>query len=253
MGVVNVTPDSFSDAGETAAPEAAIARGLRQIAEGADIVDVGGESTRPGAAPVAPDEEARRVVPVVRALSAASAVISIDTRHAAVMRAAVDAGARIINDVSALSGDPGALTVAAASAADIVLMHMPGDPQTMVSHKDDYGDVVADVLAYLERRVAACEAAGIPRTRLAIDPGFGFGKRIADNFRLLDELARFCALGCPVLVGLSRKFGKGKAAKERLAESLDLARRAVANGADILRVHDVAATVAVLRPRNQEK
>jgi dihydropteroate synthase len=246
MGVINVTPDSFSDAGETYAADAAIARGLQLLQEGADIVDVGGESTRPGATPVDPSEESRRIVPVVRALHEARAVVAIDTRHADVMQAALDSGARIINDVSALGGDPRSMRVAAASGADVVLMHMPGDPQSMTSFRDSYDDVVADVLAYLQKRIRACEVAGIPRARLAVDPGFGFGKRLADNERLLDELALFRALGCPVLVGLSRKFGKGKAPNERLAESLVLARRAVANGADIVRVHDVKETVEAL-------
>ncbi len=246
MGIVNVTPDSFSEKGETFAERDAVARGIGQMEDGADIVDVGGESTRPGASPVTPEEEARRVLPVVQSLSKAGAVVSIDTRRAAIMETAVQAGARIINDVSALTGDASSLAVAQASGADIVLMHMPGDPTTMLAHMDDYDDVVEDVLAYLHRRISACEAAGIPRTRLAVDPGFGFGKRISDNYRLLDELARFCSLGCPVLVGLSRKFGKGKAPKERLAESLALARRAVANGAAIVRVHDVKETVAAL-------
>jgi dihydropteroate synthase len=246
MGIVNVTPDSFSETGETFSHEAAIARGLRLVDEGADIVDVGGESTRPGATPVTPAEEVRRIEPVVRALAARGAVVSIDTRHAAVMTAALTAGARIINDVSALTGDPKSIEVAAGSQADIVLMHMPGDPLTMRAHRDDYGDVVEDVLTYLKTRVATCEAAGIAQTRIAVDPGFGFGKHPADNLRLLDELGRFREIGCPILVGLSRKFGKGKTPTDRLSESLDLARRAVTNGADIVRAHDVAETVAAL-------
>lgn len=246
MGIVNVTPDSFSEAGETFSHDAAIARGLRLVDEGADIVDVGGESTRPGATPVTPAEEVRRVEPVVRELAARGAIVSIDTRHAAVMKAALAAGARIINDVSALAGDAESIAVAAGSDADLVLMHMPGDPLTMRAHRDDYDDVVEDVLSYLEARVAVCEAAGIARSRIAVDPGFGFGKHPADNLRLLDELRRFREIGCPVLVGLSRKFGKGKTPADRLSESLDLARRAVANGADIVRAHDVAETVAVL-------
>ena len=246
MGIVNVTPDSFSDGGETFAHEQAIARGLRHMMEGADIVDVGGESTRPGAVPVSPEDEIGRVLPVVSALAKAGAVVSIDTRHAAVMRAAVAAGARIINDVSALSTEAAALDIAARSGADIVLMHMPGTPQTM-RDQSRYDDVVDEVLAYLADRIAACEAAGIARARLAVDPGFGFGKFADDNERLLAGLDRLRELGCPVLAGLSRKFGKGKGPKERLAESIEKARQAVANGADILRVHDVAETVAALR------
>ena len=244
MGIVNVTPDSFSDGGDTVAPEDAIALGLRQIADGADIIDVGGESTRPGARPVSPDEEVLRVLPVVTALAKAGAVVSIDTRHTAVMAAAIDAGARIVNDVSALEG-PGSLAFAAAGTADIVLMHMPGTPQTMRANAQ-YAEVVDEVYAYLARRIAACEAAGIVRERIAVDPGFGFGKMADHNERLLAGLARFKDLGCPVLVGLSRKFGKGKAPKERLAESLEKARDAVMRGADILRVHDVAETVEML-------
>lgn len=243
MGIVNATPDSFSDGGDTFEPDDAIARGLRLMRDAADIIDVGGESTRPGAVPVDPDEELRRVLPVVTALAKAGAVVSIDTRHAAVMAAAVKAGAKIINDVTALDGDAGSLAVAADSGADIVLMHMPGTPQTMRAHAR-YEDVVEEVFAYLGRRIALCEAAGIARARLAVDPGFGFGKLAADNERLLAGLHRFTELGCPILVGLSRKFGKGKPPKERLAESLEKARQAVALGANIVRVHDVAETVA---------
>jgi dihydropteroate synthase len=243
MGIVNATPDSFSDGGETFAHADAIARGLEQLRDGADIIDIGGESTRPGAARVTPDEEIRRVLPVVTALATAGAVVSIDTRHAAVMTAAVRAGARIINDVSALDGDPASLAVATRSGADIVLMHMPGTPQTMRDHAQ-YGDVVEEVIAYLAARITACEAAGIARSRLAVDPGFGFGKMAEDNERLLAGLERFKTLDCPILVGLSRKFGKGKPPKERLAESLEKARQAVALGANIVRVHDVAETVA---------
>lgn len=245
MGIVNATPDSFSDGGDTFAADAAIARGLQQIKDGADIIDIGGESTRPGASPVSADEEIRRVLPVVTALSGAGAVVSIDTRHAAVMAAAVAAGAKIINDVSALTGDAASLGVAAASGADIVLMHMPGTPQTMRDHAH-YADVVEEVFVYLDARIKVCEAAGIARTRLAIDPGFGFGKLADDNERLLARLQRFTALGCPILVGLSRKFGKGKPPKERLAESLAKAKQAVARGANIVRVHDVAETFDML-------
>ena len=242
MGIVNVTPDSFSDGGDTFAHEDAIARGLQQMKDGADIIDVGGESTRPGAQPVSPEEEIRRIVPVVSALAKAGAIVSIDTRHAAVMTEAVVAGARVINDVSALHGDPESMDVAARSGADIVLMHMRGTPQTMRAHAN-YMNVVEEVFAYLSARVAACEAAGIARTRLAIDPGFGFGKLADDNERLLAGLNRFRALGCPIVVGLSRKFGKGKAPTERLAESLAKAQEAVQRGADIVRVHDVSETV----------
>jgi dihydropteroate synthase len=252
MGIVNATPDSFSDGGDTFAPDDAIRRGLQQMRDGADIIDIGGESTRPGATPVTPDEEIRRVLPIVSALTQSGAVVSIDTRHAAVMEAAVDAGARIINDVSALEGDPDSLGVASRSGADIVLMHMPGTPQTMRA-KARYDDVVEDVFAYLTARIAACEAAGIARSRLAVDPGFGFGKMADDNERLLANLPRFAALDCPILVGLSRKFGKGKPPKERLAESLEKARQAVTLGATIVRVHDVAETVDMLAEIDAKK
>jgi dihydropteroate synthase len=251
MGIVNATPDSFSDGGEAFAPADAIARGLAQLEGGADIIDVGGESTRPGATPVSPEEEIRRILPVVSALVREGAIVSVDTRHAAVMAAALEAGARIINDVSALEGDPASLSVAAASGVDIVLMHMPGTPQTMRDHAQ-YADVVEDVFSYLERRIAVCAAAGIARARLAIDPGFGFGKMAADNERLLAGLGRFTELGCPILVGLSRKFGKGKPPKERLTESLEKALQAVALGANIVRVHDVAETVAAFGGKPNE-
>jgi dihydropteroate synthase len=240
MGIVNVTPDSFSDGGESFAHADAVARGLKLMEQGADIIDVGGESTRPGALEVDPEEEARRVTPVVAALAKAGAIISIDTRHAAVMKAATMAGARIINDVSALSDDAASMAVAAASGADVVLMHRTIEIVP-------YDDVTSAVMEYLAARIEVCEAAGIARERISIDPGFGFGKRMRDNERLLAELARFKEFGCPVLVGLSRKFGKGKAPKERLAESLAMAKQAVERGADVVRVHDVAETVAFLR------
>ena len=240
MGIVNVTPDSFSDGGESYAHADAIARGLALVRQGADIIDVGGESTRPGATPVDPDEEARRVGPVINALAEAGAVVSIDTRHAGVMKAATNAGAHIINDVSALTDDPASLDAAVASGADLVLMHRTIEIVP-------YDDVTTAVMDYLAARIDACEAAGVPRMRIAVDPGFGFGKRMRDNERMLAELTRFKVLGCPLLVGLSRKFGKGKGPKERLAESLAMAEDAVARGADIVRVHDVAETRAVLQ------
>jgi dihydropteroate synthase len=240
MGIVNVTPDSFSDAGESFVHIDAIARGRELTEQGADIIDVGGESTRPGATPVDPEEEARRITPVVKALVDAGAVVSIDTRHASVMQAAVGCGAKIINDVSALTDDPRSLEVAAASSADIVLMHRTVEIVP-------YDDVTGAVIDYLDARIDACVAAGIARERLALDPGFGFGKRLRDNERLLSELARLKRLGCPILVGLSRKFGKGKAPKDRLTESLAMAKQAIEQGAAIVRVHDVAETVAFLQ------
>ena len=246
MGVVNVTPDSFSDGGETPDAEAAIARGRAMIAAGADIIDVGGESTRPGAAPLDPAEEQSRIVPVIRALAADGAVVSADTRHAAVMAAAVAAGARIVNDVSALSAEPGSLAGAAQSGAHVILMHMKGDPRTM---QDDprYDDVVAEVAAYLAERIEACVRAGIPRAKIAVDPGIGFGKTVAHNVALIANLGRLKELGCPVVLGVSRKSFIGKLSRneppqERLAGSLAAALAGIARGADIVRVHDVAET-----------
>ncbi len=245
MGIVNVTPDSFSDGGEAFDSAGAIVRGLALMADGADIIDVGGESTRHGAEPVVPETEAARVLPVIAALAKAGAVVSIDSRNAAVMRGGVEAGAAIINDVSALTFDADALAVAAETGASVILMHMKGTPQTMAGMAE-YDDVVAEVCAYLAARIDACIEAGIERTRVSIDPGFGFAKRMKHNYELLDRLEEIAAIGPPVCTGLSRKFGKSENPKERLDISIDLARRAVAGGARIIRVHDVAATVAGL-------
>ena len=247
MGIVNVTPDSFSDGGESFDTARAIERGLALIEEGADIIDVGGESTRPGAQPVAPDMEAARVLPVVAALAGAGALVSIDSRHAPVMASAIEAGAAIINDVSALSFDADAIGVAAGTGACVILMHMKGTPQTMAGEAE-YDDVVAEVRGYLRRRIDACVEAGIGPERISIDPGFGFAKRTKHNYQLLDRLDEIAALGPPVCAGLSRKFGKDENPKDRLDISIALARRAVAGGARIIRVHDVAATVAALNP-----
>jgi len=250
MGILNVTPDSFSDGGAWCAPAAAQVRALALAAAGADLIDVGGESTRPGAQPVPLAEELARVIPVVTALSAAVAVpISVDTSKPEVMRQAVAAGAGLINDVCALRA-PGALDTAARLGVPVCLMHMAGDPATMQS-APAYGDVVAEVLAFLAVRVDACRAAGIPRERLLIDPGFGFGKTLAHNLALLARLEAFTELGVPVLVGLSRKSMvgalTGRAPGERLAASLAAALLAVERGALILRVHDVAETRDALR------
>lgn len=246
MGIVNVTPDSFSDGGDFLAAEQAIRHGRALLDEGADILDIGGESTRPGATPVPPEEELRRVEPVVRALAAAGAVVSIDTRHAPVMAAALAAGARIINDVSALAGEPESIGIAARAQAPVVLMHMPGDPRTM---QDDprYTLASLDVLEYLAGRVAACVAAGIPRERIVVDPGIGFGKRSAHNLEIMARLALFHALGCGVMLGLSRKgligsVGGAVAPKERMPGSVAGALYGVSQGVQIVRVHDVAAT-----------
>ena len=250
MGVLNVTPDSFSDGGRYADPGAAIAQGLKLAEEGATFVDVGGESTRPGAAPVGEQEELRRVIPVVRGLARAARVrISVDTSNPRVMREAVDAGAVLINDIRAL-GAPGALAAAAASGAAVCLMHMQGEPATMQRHPG-YVDVVNDVKAMLAARVQACEAAGIGGERLCLDPGFGFGKTLGHNLELLRRLPELGALGLPLLVGLSRKSMlqslTGRAVGERLAGSLALATIAVLTGARIVRAHDVAPTLDAVR------
>ncbi len=250
MGVLNVTPDSFSDGGQFLAADAAVEQGLALAAAGAALIDVGGESTRPGAGPVEVREELQRVVPVVERLRAATgAIISVDTSKPEVMRAAARAGAGLINDVRALR-EPGALAAAAASDCAVCLMHMQGEPRTM-QLGPSYTDVVAEVGEFLAARVAACRAAGIPTERLTIDPGFGFGKSVAHNLTLLRRLAELTALGAPLLVGLSRKsmLGTltGRGAAERLAGSVALAVIAALNGARIIRAHDVAPTVDALK------
>lgn len=247
MGILNVTPDSFSDGGQFLDPARAVAHGEAMLSQGADIVDIGGESTRPGADPVSPEEETRRVVPVVKVLARAGAVVSIDTRRAAVMQAALDAGARIINDVTALRGDPDSLAVAAASGAPVILMHMAGEPRTM-QDAPHYDDVALDVYDFLEARIAACVSAGIARDRIAVDPGIGFGKlELEHNLPLLRRVALLHGTGCAVLVGLSRKsfigrLGGGAAASDRLGGSLAGALWCASRGVHIIRVHDVAET-----------
>jgi dihydropteroate synthase len=250
MGVLNVTPDSFSDGGRYFDREAAVARGLAMVEQGALILDVGGESTRPGAKVVSAAEEIDRVVPVIERLAReSSAVVSVDTSKPEVMRAAVAAGARMINDVRALLA-PGALEAAAASDAAVCLMHMQGEPATMQADPR-YRDVVVEVREFLARRVAACERAGIARERLCVDPGIGFGKRAGHNLRLLRDLAEFAALGLPVLVGASRKslvgIITGRPPEQRLAGSIALAALSVARGAAIIRAHDVAETVDAVK------
>ncbi len=247
MGIVNVTPDSFSDGGDHDNAEAAIAHGRRLMAEGADILDIGGESTRPGAAPVPVDVEIARVVPVIRALAAEGAVISIDTRHAAVMRVAVEAGAHIINDVTALTGDPDSLSVAADLGLPLVLMHIKGEPQTM-QDAPRYDDVTAEVGDWLAARIEAAVAAGIARATIAVDPGIGFGKNLEHNVDLLARTGALHRLGCPLLIGVSRKrfiagLSRGEAARDRVAGSIAAALHSLGQGAHILRVHDVAATM----------
>jgi dihydropteroate synthase len=249
MGIVNVTPDSFSDGGEHASVDAAVAHGLRLAEEGADILDVGGESTRPGAAPVSAAEQIARVVPVIAALAKATTLpISVDTSDPEVMRAAVAAGAGMINDVRALRTE-GALDAASALGVPVCLMHMQGEPATM-QDAPSYEDVVAEVHSFLAQRLFACEMSGIPKKRLLVDPGFGFGKTLAHNLRLLRQLGRFAELGVPVLGGLSRKgmIGAltGRDAGARVHGSVAAALLAVQGGARIVRVHDVAATVDAL-------
>ena len=250
MGVLNVTPDSFSDAGRFASPDEAVQHGLRLAAEGAALIDVGGESTRPGARPVTAEEELRRVLPVIEQLRrATTAVISIDTSKPEVMRAAASAGAGFINDVRALR-EPGALEAAAASGCGLCLMHMQGEPRTM-QVAPHYRDVVGEVRAFLAARVAACRDAGIDAARITIDPGFGFGKSLEHNLTLLRHLPELAADGPPVLVGLSRKstVGKltGREPGERVYGSVALAVIAALKGAHIIRAHDVAATVDALK------
>lgn len=249
MGVLNVTADSFSDGGRFRQFDAAIAHAAQLVAEGAAIVDVGGESTRPGAEPVSVQQELDRVVPVVEALSRRlDVVISVDTMKPAVMREAVRAGAGLINDVRAL-GEPGALEAAAAADAAICLMHMQGMPRSM-QQDPHYDDVVAEVDAFLRQRAAACVAAGIAAGRICVDPGFGFGKTVTHNLQLLAGLPRIAAGGLPVLVGLSRKSMlatlTGRQVPDRLAGSLALAAIATLHGAAIVRAHDVAATCDAL-------
>jgi dihydropteroate synthase len=246
MGVINVTPDSFSDGGETLDCDAAIARGRAMLGEGADILDVGGESTRPGAEPVPVETEIARIVPVVHGLSAIGAVVSIDTRRAAVMAAALASGARIVNDVTALAGDPQALDVVAASGASAILMHMQGEPRTM-QIAPHYDDAPLDVFAFLSARLAACARAGMAPDRLAVDPGIGFGKTLEHNLAILARLDIYRPLQCALVVGVSRKsfigrLSGGAPAPDRLAGSLAAGLAAVHGGAHILRVHDVAAT-----------
>ena len=251
MGIVNVTPDSFSDGGLHLSVKAAVAHGLRLVAEGADLLDIGGESTRPGAADVDADEELRRVLPVIERLARETQVpISIDTSKPDVMRAAIAAGAGMINDVRALRSD-GALDMAASLQVPVVLMHMLGEPRSM-QDAPAYDDVVADVHRFLAERLFACEMAGIDKKRVIVDPGFGFGKTQAHNLALLAQLQRFSDLGVPVLAGLSRKKMIGALTgrdvpAERLYGSVAAHLIAAQRGARIVRVHDVAATIDALK------
>ena len=254
MGIVNVTPDSFSDGGAHFDADAAVAHGLQLAAEGADVLDVGGESTRPGAEPVPLEEELRRVVPVVERLARETALpVSIDTSRPEVMRAAVEAGAGMINDVYGLRRE-GALDTAAALGVPVVLMHMLGEPRSM-QDAPEYDDVVGEVHRFLAERIFAAEMAGIDRKRIVVDPGFGFGKTTAHNLQLLARLERFGELGVPVLAGLSRKRTIGEltgreSPVERVHGSVAAHVIAAQRGARLLRVHDVAATVDALKVWN---
>jgi len=250
MGVVNVTPDSFSDGGVNLAPETAVVTARRMVAEGAAIVDVGGESTRPGASPVSLDDELRRVVPVLEALRR-DVPVSIDTAKAEVARRAVALGAELVNDVTALRGDPELAGVVAESGAYLCLMHMLGEPRTM-QVGPRYDDVVSEVVAFLEERLRFAVDAGIHEDRICLDPGFGFGKTVEHNFELLRRLDELVALGRPVVVGISRKrslgriLGDPEATTGPLSASLAAAVMAYDRGATILRVHDVRETVEAL-------
>ena len=254
MGIVNVTPDSFSDGGAHDTTDAAVAHALRLVEEGTDLLDIGGESTRPGAAEVEVEEELRRVVPVIERLAAQVAVpISIDTSKPEVMRAAVQAGVGVINDVYGLRRE-GALDAAAALGVPVVLMHMQGEPRSMQA-APQYDDVVGEVHRFLAERIFAAEMAGIPKQRIVVDPGFGFGKDTAHNLQLLAQFERFAELGVPVLAGLSRKRSIGELTgrdvpADRVAGSVAAHLIAAQRGAAIVRVHDVAATVDALKVWN---
>jgi dihydropteroate synthase len=251
MGIVNATPDSFSDGGQFADAGSAAEAGAGMAAAGAAIVDVGGESTRPGATSVWEGDEIDRVVPVIRQLAGGGAAVSVDTRKAAVMEAALGAGARLVNDVSALTFDPRSGEVIAASGVPVILMHCQGSPESMQDNPR-YADVLVEVYEWLEERIAAAEATGISRDRILVDPGFGFGKTVAHNLELMNGLALFHSLGSPLVLGASRKRTIGALSNEappdqRLAGSIAFALKAVDQGAQIIRVHDVPETVQSLK------
>ncbi len=246
MGIVNVTPDSFSDGGQYNDVDRAIAHGVQLLKEGADILDIGGESTRPNAEIVSVEQEIERVIPVIEGLSKLVQNISIDTRNAKTMRAAIEAGVNMINDVSALSHDPQSLSVAAQSGLPVCLMHMQGSPQDM-QDRPTYENVIDDIMAYFEARLKICAANGITQDHIILDPGIGFGKTLDHNLSIIKHIDQFKRFGCPVLLGTSRKSFIGKvsseaSAQDRLAGSLASALYGVQKGADIVRVHDVKET-----------
>lgn len=250
MGIVNVTPDSFSDGGQFIDPAAAIEHGRRLVAEGAAILDIGGESTRPGAAQISPEEEQKRVIPVLDGLAGCGAVLSVDTRNAATMKAALKAGAGLVNDISALTHDPESLRVVADSDCLVCLMHMQGTPKTM-QDCPDYDDVLKEIYDYLAGRIEACEKAGVNRNRIMIDPGIGFGKTLDHNIIILKNLNYFDALDVPFLLGASRKrfiesLCPGAGPQDRLPGSLSACIAAYAQGVRHFRVHDVAETAQAL-------
>jgi len=251
MGILNVTPDSFSDGGRFDRLDAAVAHARRMVAEGADLIDIGGESTRPGAAPVSADQELERVVPVIEALTAELDVpVSIDTMKPDVMRGAVAAGASMINDVNGLLA-VGAIETVVELGVPACAMHMQGEPRTMQKNPE-YRDVTEDLLGFFRERIATARAAGLPSEHLVLDPGFGFGKTLEHNLQLLAELSRFCTLGQPLLIGISRKSMLGKItgqdnADDRVAASVAAALLAAERGGNILRVHDVAETVDAVK------
>lgn len=250
MGIVNVTPDSFSDGGLYLDTKKAIEHGLRLVEEGAHILDIGGESTRPGAAPVSVAEEQARILPVIHGLKQSGAFISVDTRHAATMRAALNAGVGMINDVTALTHDPDSLGLVASSGVLVCLMHMKGQPQTMQA-APFYDDIFQDVFDYLQGRIEACLSAGMARNRIVVDPGIGFGKNLEHNLTLLNRLADFRSLNVPLLLGASRKrfiemILSDASADRRLPGSLAAVLAAYQQGVRAFRVHDVAETVQAL-------
>jgi dihydropteroate synthase len=250
MGIVNVTPDSFSDGGLYFNPDKAIKHGLKLIKEGAKILDIGGESTKPGAAPVSAEEEQRRIIPVLEGLKYSGALLSVDTRNASTMRAALKAGAGMINDISALEHDPESLSVAAGSDCLVCLMHMQGTPKTMQTNPV-YKDVYKDVYDFLMRRIEVCEKAGLNRSRLVLDPGIGFGKTLEHNLILLKSIGNFISLGAPVLLGSSRKrfieaLCPGVDSAHRMPGSIASCIAAYAKGIRHFRVHDVAETAQAL-------